>query len=269
MVTSCDLLTALQQLGVEQRDVLLVHSSLRAVGPVMGGVDAVLDALEAAVADGLLLLPTHSWKDGCNPEGIFDPEREPSCVGYLSERFRRRAGVVRSWHPTHSIAGKGRRAAAFLAGEELTRTPCPRTGCWGRLYDEDAKILFLGASLRTNTFLHSVEEWHGVPDRLASTSTLFRIRKPDASGLLDCPQFRHACSWGDVSQNYDRIEAALLAQGIARAGQVGQARSILCRVRPMADYVGALLRENADYFGRGPEPVKEDEASEAPPSIGQ
>jgi aminoglycoside 3-N-acetyltransferase len=220
---------------------------MKAIGPVQGGVDAVLDALSDYLRDGLLLLPTHTWKEGNNPDGIFDPATEPSCVGILTERFRHRPGVIRSWHPTHSIAGIGTGAAEFLAGEESTRTPCPRTGCWGRLYDIGARILFLGAPLRTNTFLHSVEEWHGIPDRLAAHPTRFRIRRPDG-GLIECPQFRHCSSHGDVSQHYGRIEPELLASGIAREGLIGDARSVLCEARPMADLVGRHLERDPHFF---------------------
>lgn len=237
----------LERLGVRRDDRVLVHSSMRAVGPVEGGADAVLDALQIAVCDGLLLLPTHTWKETNNPDNIFDPAREPVCVGILPELFRRRAGVIRSWHPTHSIAGFGAGAAAFLANEENTRTPCPRQGCWGRLYDIAARILFLGAPLRTNTFLHSVEEWHAIPDRLASHATPFRIRTPDGS-LLDCPQFRHHSSVGDVSQFYDKIEAELLARGIAVEGRVGDARAVLCDARPLADLVGQHLQQDPHFF---------------------
>jgi aminoglycoside 3-N-acetyltransferase len=220
---------------------------MKAIGPVDGGVDTVLDALAQVVRDGLLLLPTHTWKEWNNPEGIFDPEKEPSCVGILPEMFRRRSGVIRSWHPTHSIAGLGREAATFLAGKEHTRTPCPRAGCWGRLYDIGARILFLGAPLRTNTFLHSVEEWHGIADRLATQPTPFRIRTPDGT-LIDCPQYRHHSSLGDVSQFYDKIEPECLGLGIAREGRVGDARSVICDARAMADLAGRHLEREPRYF---------------------
>jgi aminoglycoside 3-N-acetyltransferase len=251
-VHTCASLTAdLARLGLRPDDRVLVHSSMKAIGSVQGGVDAVLDALSQCLRGGLLLLPTHTWKEDNNPEGIFDPATEPSCVGVLTERFRHRPAVIRSWHPTHSIAGFGVGAAAFLDGEERTRTPCPRAGCWGRLYDIDARILFLGARLRTNTFLHSVEEWHGIPDRLADHPTLFRIRRPDGGGLIDCPQFRHCSSRGDVSQHYGRIEPELLASGIAREGLIGDARSVLCEVRPMAELVGRHLERDPHYFEGG------------------
>jgi aminoglycoside 3-N-acetyltransferase len=247
--TVTSLLGDLRRLGIGSGDSLLVHSSMKALGVVAGGPDAVLDALSQLVPNGLLLLPTHTWKEHNNPGGIFDPRTEPSCVGLLSERFRHREGVWRSWHPTHSLAGLGRTAPDFLAGEELTRTPCPRTGCWGRLYDIGARILFLGAPSRTNTFLHSVEEWHGVPDRIATQPTLFRIRRPDAAEtLIDCPQYRHHSSFGDVSQNYGKLAAELLARGIARTGCVGDAACLLIEVRPLADLVGQHLKQDPHFF---------------------
>lgn len=247
MHTFSSLLDDLQRMGIRPDDRLLVHSSMKAIGEVQGGAETVIDTLIHHLADGLLLLPTHSWQEWNNPGGIFDPQKERSCVGILPELFRRRPGVIRSWHPTHSIAGHGTKAAQFLAGEENTRTPCPREGCWGRLHDIGARILFLGAPLRTNTFFHSVEEWHAIPDRLAAQPTHFRIHTPDGT-LLDCPQFRHHSSLGDVSQFYDKVETEFLHRGIAREGRIGDARVVLCEARSMADLVGAHLRREPRFF---------------------
>lgn len=55
---------------------------------------------------------------------VFDSKKEPSCVGILTNLFMKRAGVVRSLHPTHSMAGFGKNAAEYLAGEEYRNTPC-------------------------------------------------------------------------------------------------------------------------------------------------
>lgn len=53
----------LVRLGVTAGDLLMVHGSLRAVGPVDGGADGVLDALEAAVGPGGTLLMTLGARD--------------------------------------------------------------------------------------------------------------------------------------------------------------------------------------------------------------
>lgn len=247
MHTFSTLLHDLTELGIQSHERLLVHSSMKSLGMVEGGADTVLDALVHHLREGLLLLPTHTWQEWNNPDGIFDPATEPSCVGILTERFRRRPGVIRSWHPTHSIAGAGELAAPFLEGEQHTRSPCPQNGCWGRLYDIGARILFLGAPLSTNTFLHSVEEWHAVPDRLAAQPTPFRIRTREGT-LLDCPQHRHFSSAGDVSRHFGKVEAELLQRGIARAGRIGDARCVLCDARGMADLVGRHLERDPGFF---------------------
>ena len=47
----------LRRLGVRPGDLIMIHASLRAVGPVEGGADGVLDALEAAVGpQGTILM---------------------------------------------------------------------------------------------------------------------------------------------------------------------------------------------------------------------
>ena len=43
------LVADLRRLGVVEGDLLMVHASLRAIGPVLGGADGVIDALEVAV----------------------------------------------------------------------------------------------------------------------------------------------------------------------------------------------------------------------------
>lgn len=238
----------IEALGVRPGDTLMVHSSLRAVGPVEGGGDTVLDAFLDYLSDGLLLLPTHTWGTIKGDPAVYDPSATPSCVGTLTNLARVRKNAVRSLHPTHSVAAFGKRAAEYAAGEEKADTPCPRWGCWGRLYDEKAKILFLGCPLTKNTYLHSVEEWHAIPHRLAEKTTRYYIRMP-AGELrpvdLHC-HYNEQCP--DISRNYGKMEPAFLALGIGREGTIGQARSVLCEAVGAADLVGSLLGRNSDLF---------------------
>jgi aminoglycoside 3-N-acetyltransferase len=251
-----DLVRALRALDVEPQDTLLVHSSMKAVGAVEGGADTVLDALAEAVADGLLILPTHSWKTMGEDRLLFDPLTEPSCVGILTNLFLKRPGVVRSLHATHSVAALGRGAAEYVAGEEQVRTPCGRAGCWGKLWDRNAKILFLGCPLSRNTYLHGVEEWNHIEDRLTETMTPFQVRAPHG-GIIDAPLYRHHCSVSeDVSANYIKMEPVFLKHGAAKEGRVGDARSVLCDAAAMAELTGGLLKRDPNLFA-GPAPVPE------------
>ena len=110
MYTKSDLMTGLAALNIDPRGTLLVHSSMKAIGPVEGGADTVLDALSEYMKDGLLVLPTHTWRSVAGEHNVFDVLHEPCCVGILPELFRQRPGVIRSLHPTHSVAALGRDA---------------------------------------------------------------------------------------------------------------------------------------------------------------
>lgn len=106
----------LAAMGLTGTETILIHSSMKSIGAVEGGADTVLDALMEFFAEGLLLLPTHTWQSIDQDHPVFDVRRSPCCVGILPELFRQRPGVVRSLHPTHSIAACGRGAAEYLQG---------------------------------------------------------------------------------------------------------------------------------------------------------
>jgi aminoglycoside 3-N-acetyltransferase len=247
MYTKNQLKQHIKDIGIKGSGTLLVHSSMKAMGEVDGGVETVLDAFIEYMSSGLLIFPTHSWNTINKDNPIFDPAIEPSCVGLLTNLFLKRTGVIRSWHPTHSVAALGEDAEEYTVGEELTTSPCSRTGCWGKLYDRNAQILFLGCSTKRNTFIHGVEEWYNIPNRLAPQPDLLKIRKPDGK-LIDCPQYRHQSPVDDISQNYDKIQPLLRRKGIAISGRIGDAQSVLCEAVPMADLTGDELKKNPDYF---------------------
>ncbi len=244
MHTNYSIKEQLIELGINPKDTLLIHSSMKSIGAVENGADTVLDTFSEYLREGLLVFPTHTWQQMNSGYNLFNPETEPSCVGILSNLFRKRPSVLRSWHPTHSVAALGKEAADFVSGEEQWDTPCPRNGCWGKLYDRKAKILFIGCSLKTNTILHGVEEWNNIPQRLSEDHQPYKIITPDGR-IIDRPMRRHI---GDISQNYDKIEDALLHTGIAQKGLIGDAASLLCHAEKMVGLTSSFLRRNPDLF---------------------
>lgn len=61
-MTGDDLLVDLRRLGVAGGDVVMVHASLRAIGPVEGGAAGVANALDAAVGPEGTVLRTWGRK---------------------------------------------------------------------------------------------------------------------------------------------------------------------------------------------------------------
>lgn len=247
--TKADLTADLAAMGIDPHGTLLVHSSYKAIGDVEGGADTVLDALCDYMRDGLLVLPTHTWRQMNETYTVFDVRREPSCVGYLTNRFLAREGVIRSLHPTHSVAAFGRDAAAYTADEEHTLSPCPRNGCWGKLYDRQAQILFLGCSLKSNTYLHGVEEWIDTPNRLNPTAQEFTVIDRDGHAHT-VVQHRHHTSDPvvDPSEHYGKMEPLFVKGGAVRYGTFGDARCILGDAVKMADITTPYLLANPHLF---------------------
>lgn len=232
MYTKENLKNDLKAMGLNGTETIMVHSSMKSLGDVEGGADTVVDALMEFFKDGLLLAPTHTWNQMSEEYNVFDNKKEPACVGIIPNVFMKKPGVVRSLHPTHSIAAYGKRAAEYIKGEENAKTPCPPNGCFGRLKDENAKILLVGVTHIRNTYIHSVEEMLNVPDRFTEKPVTFKIVMPDNT-LKSADVYRHynkeAEAKGQViSDSFDEMKELFYKRGAAENVRLGDAQCILC-----------------------------------------
>ena len=222
-----------------------MHSSLKSIGEIDGGADTVLDALSEYMQDGLLVLPTHTWSyiNADNPK--FYVETSPSCIGILPELFRKRSGVVRSYHPTHSVAALGQDAESFVEGNERCDTPCHRESPWGKLLDRKATIILVGVDLRRNTFIHGIEEWVDIPGRLTdSHEELYTVLSDGTE--ISVPSRRHyGLSW---SEHFWKVESLLEEQGAIYRSRFGDANVWVCDTIRMTDILSEMLRNNPDLF---------------------
>lgn len=160
----------LRRLGVEPGDTLFVHSSFKSLGPVEGGAETVVRAMEAALGpEGLLLMPSFNLVENDKRAATWNIETSPSTVGWLTEFFRRMPGTHRSDHYSHSVAARGRGAARFVSGHlrnEGMKSPWEKLR-WGktygvhspmmRAYRADGKVLMLGVTYKSSTYMHVVE----------------------------------------------------------------------------------------------------------------
>lgn len=255
MYTKEYLMRQLGDMGVNPKGTLLVHSSMKSIGPVEGRADTVLDAFSEYMKDGLLLFPAQTWDQVSAAKGrdTYYPASDPTCNGILPQLFWQRPGVVRSLHPTHAMAGLGKGAAEYLAGEEHTHSPCARNGCWGRLYDVKAQILLLGVALNRNTFIHSVEEEMDIPNRLRETEEILYTVTAEGKRYT-IPQHRH---FWPVAEHYVKMEKTLLERGAMERTRFGDADCLLCDAVRVSDVIRGFLRNNPSLFDT-PDPLPED-----------
>ncbi len=222
------LMSDLKSMGLKHNDSLMVHSSMKSIGNVDGGADTVACALMEYLSEGLLMMPTHTWAQMSAEYNVFNPESEPGCVGIIPNIFLKRNGVVRSLHPTHSIAAYGAGAEDYVKGEENCTTPCTPGGCWERLKGINAKILLIGVNHVKNTYIHAVEEVLNVPERFTSEPTAFKIKMPDGT-YKEVQMYRHYnVHTAHISESFQKLARAYEENKAARNVRFGSADCILC-----------------------------------------
>lgn len=249
MHTKRSLINDINKSGIKKNKTLLIHSSMKAIGEVEGGADTVLDAFISYMKDGLLLFPTHSWSEDNLANNIYNPKTEPSCVGILTNLFMKKEGALRSMHPTHSVTAMGKRAKEYIlrdSGHDVY-TPCPRNGCFGGLYDEDTQILFLGAPLTKNTYIHVLEEVKDIPNRINPKVRNIKLIYSE-DDVREVEFYGHHSTLGTISDRYGKLLLPMLDMDIAKEVKIGDATSCLVDVKPMTDWVLDLLEENRDLF---------------------
>lgn len=259
-VKRADILSALRALGIVPGDVLMVHSSLKRIGYVDGGSDAVVDALlEAVGVNGLVAVPTHSdcavhpyANDPAAPPAPdsnyrpvpFHPAKTPSVVGLITNTLRQRPNAVRSRHPTHSVAAIGR-GAAEMACYHGPDSHFGRHTPYGWLVRHEAKILLLGVKMNSNTLLHMLEDLADMPSLGDNTALVEGDDRTIREVSLRGAPLGHRDFY--ASKLVSKAERALRARHLVRDGMIGAAASMLVDAREQEI---ALLRE---VFGPQPD----------------
>jgi aminoglycoside 3-N-acetyltransferase len=253
----------LASLGVAPGSVVLVHSSLSALGWVCGGPVAVIEALLKAVGDnGTLVMPAHSadvsdpssWDNPPVPSDwwpliresmpTFDPRVTPTlAIGVIAENFRSWPGVLRSNHPTSSLAARGPRASEILTEQPLD-DPHGELSPLARLYGLGGQVLLLGASFGSNTSLHLAER-RAFGDRQSRCQSGSPVL---VEGLREWVQYEEP----DVDEtDFERLGSAFLEESSSvKKAKVGACKAMLMPQVDLIDFGVQWLIKNRDELGR-------------------
>jgi aminoglycoside 3-N-acetyltransferase len=228
-----DLQMLLRRLGMSRGDVVFVHSSLDQFEGFQGKFGDILSSLQEILGpEGTLLVPTLPFTGSAveyvQERPIFDVSKTPSRMGLLTELFRRSPGVVRSIHPTHSVAAWGAKALHMTANHYLAETPCGRQSPYASLLDHGGKILFLGTDISVMTFFHMVEE-ELEPTMPFSpfTKEFFSLKSRDSNGNEFTTRTRLFDPAYSRLRNLQNLLPVLRSRGLWKEGRVGRLRVIL------------------------------------------
>ena len=249
----------LHALGVKPGMVVLVHSSLSAMGWVCGGSVAVIAALQKALGStGTLVMPAHSpdltepsgWESPPVPESwwpvirenmpAYDPELTPTrSMGIIAETFRKQRGVLRSAHPQVSFCACGPQASRITNNHALAFGMGEHSPL-ARIYDLHGFVLLLGVDHGNNTSMHLAEHRATFPTK--------RVIQQGAP--ISTSNSRRWATFEDVdidSSDFDRIGEDFLrsdAGHVVRRGRVGLADCQLVPQRDVVDFTVGWLEEN-------------------------
>lgn len=206
----------LAALGIGECRLLMVHASLRKLGPVEGGADGLLDGLMSALGpDGTLVMPM-----GAQDSGPIDCLTTPADgeLGVLVEIFRQRPGTKVNDHAAARFGASGPLAEVILE-------PIPLHHYYGegspisRFAEHGGRVLRLGADIDTVTLTHFAEYLADLPHKKtvrrryvrADTGEQWIESLDDSDGIADW-------SGGDY---FSQVLVDFLATGKARCGPVG------------------------------------------------
>jgi len=253
-----------QALGLRPGDIVMLHASYRALRPVQGGPDAVIDALMDAVAPSggpvMFVSWAHSTYDAFLEGGLgeaeraawpaFDPETapvRPTHGGALGACLARRPESRRSRNPDRSLLALGA-AAPLLEDQPYDHGFGPGSPLQA-LYERGAKTLNLGAPLDTATILHYAEYLVEVPGKDFVTYEVPILENGGKVWRRVTQMNRDAfvpAATGFKPDYLEQVIRAYLETGRQAEGPVGAARAYLFE---MSDLVPFAVRDFEERFG--------------------
>ncbi len=247
----------LRALGLQRGDTVIVHSALSTMNAMLiGGLGMIIDAFDVVLGpSGTLAMPTHTsdnsapepwqappappewWPDIRAHTPPYDPDTSQTWkMGALPEYFRRYPGTLRSTHPQHSMAARGKHAAYLTAEHPLNQglgEPSP----YSRLLELDASVLLLGVDHSSNTVLH-VAEYRAVwPSKKLQMS----------EAVIQVDGIRQWVTFAMLAVNADdfaQIGAAYEASIGYAPGRIGHAEARLLKLRPLIEFAVAWISAN-------------------------
>lgn len=240
-------------LGINQGDSLLVHSSLSRIGPVEKGADTIIDCLLEVLdcpTKGTLLMPTFPnkilSKEYLQFNKVFDVLNTPSKMGLITEIFRKHNEVKRSLHPTHPVAAFGLLADYYIKDHFNQLIPFNENSPFYKLAIQNGKILLLGLKMSESlTNLHVLED---VVDNFkfpVYDKCIFETTVMDENGnsfkvktKVHNPEF-------SLKRKCDDLLPLFKQNNIIREGTVGDAKCIVLDAKKMLD----VMIDNYNRYG--------------------
>lgn len=256
-LTATSFAEQLHRCGLRAGDTVLVHLAMSRLGWVIGGAEAVLGGLLAALGPaGTLMMPTHTnnntdpaeWQHPPIPEAwwqlvrdhtpAYNPQTTPCTTGAVPELLRTWPGALRSSHPVTSFAAIGPNAEYLIANHPLDDETGDRSPV-GRLYELDGMVLLIGVTHWNNTSLHLAEARATYPGKrtfgVGSAQLIAGTRQWVEYDVLET----HGDDFGAIGEAFDIAHPVTVQQ-------IGNAELRLFQQRAVVDFAVAWMEQHRD-----------------------
>ena len=253
-ITKSMLIDGFSNLGVNANDNLIVHSSFSRLGYVAGGPMAVIKSLQDLVTtEGSITMPTHSstltdpsyWENPPIPKEWWDIYRQEASpydpnhtatewMGRIPELFRQLEGVTRSLHPSQSFSSWGKQSITITVDHLLTGSMSSESPL-GKLYELQAKILFIGVDHGNNTSLHLAEFLSGTIKYEMQGAPITK------NGNREWAKFQEP-AWD--SDDFEKVGDDFEKSHQIKSGEVGLANCKLIDMKELVDYATKWFKKH-------------------------
>ena len=201
-----DIRKQIYELGIAPGDVVLMHSSFKALGTDKTPEGFLLELIDALSDEGTLLLPALTYESVTLENPFFSILDSLPCVGILPKTFMKMDGVIRSMHPTHSVCAFGANAKELTCEHIKDNTPVGPHSPFMLLTKYNGKILFVGDILHSCTFIHGLEEIVNAPYTMNKDMTEYRLTDAEGKTVKKMYYTHNFKGW---KQEYPRIRDIL------------------------------------------------------------
>lgn len=162
-LNEADLKQALQDVGIEKGDHLIVHSAAIAFGLLPNGINSLLHPLQEIVGEGgTVAAPTFTFD--FIKSGDYHWQNSTSIkMGALNEAIRKHPDGHRTHHPIQSVAVLGKHSKTLLENKDFSAYE--ENGVFDKFTQLGFKVLTLGVDPNFISLSHLSEERYQVPYR--------------------------------------------------------------------------------------------------------
>ncbi len=245
-------------------DIVMIHASLRAVGPILGGADELINALEEVVRDGTLMAYV-----GCQSpfdeigRDLYSPEDEafilknaPAFDKHVA-RTQRDFGSFAEFFRTHSkdvfvsdnvggrMAAIGKRAQ-WLTADHSLNYGLGKGSPLEKLYQENGMILLIGSDHDQVTLMHYAEAIAPIENKTVLNLKVPLLRN-GVRTWIDIEEFDSSIGilpWPD-ERFFATITDAFIEKNNIPSNKIGDAVSYLLPAHELVDFAVELMVKTA------------------------